>query len=165
MHQTSTISFMSQARVCIMEIRSNVTFIKGEFPSVELPDDLRSKAEMGFNALDGACYDVSTELSELGDLLDEPQQDAAAIDRYTKRILDWLSEPIRKMDELTKAIQSAADNDGKYDITFTLFAESFMNILASYRATVHSAGADYSEWENKARRQDWVQNHASHPRS
>ena len=141
MNTDSVQSFLSQARQCAMAMLKNGVYIESELPNMELPNGLHDKAKQVCSDLIGTKHDVIHEIFCISDFLETSPKDEAAIRLRIGRIIDWLSEPIRKMHELVQELQAASRNDRRYGPTFVLIAESATNILNAFNSTVDVAGA------------------------
>lgn len=60
-------NFLQEARQCAMEMLANASYIEGELPNVELPDNLRAMTAQLCTTLVGTKHDVISELAELDD--------------------------------------------------------------------------------------------------
>ncbi len=130
---------MAAARHCAMEMFQNANFIQGELPELDMPDELRARAEQVCTELIGTKHDVISELSELDELLGT-QDSEADIGSRVNRIVTWMGLDMVQMHELVSALHSASREDPEYAVAFVLVAESAASIVNAFNATAEAAG-------------------------
>lgn len=124
------IVLVDEARQCAMEMLANASYIEGELPNVELPDDLRAMTVELCTTLVGTKHDVISELHEMFDA-DSPMA-AATVRLRAQRLVRWLSDDIRALNELTAALRAASTQDERYSLAELLVTESATNILVAF---------------------------------
>jgi len=130
---------MAAARDCAMEIFQNASFIQGELPELDMPDELRARTEKVCTELIGTKNDVISELFELDELLGT-QDSEADIGSRVNRIVTWMGLDMVQLHELVSALHSASREDPDYGIAFVLVAESAASIVNAFNATAEAAG-------------------------
>ncbi len=133
-------SFLSRAHQCAMAMIENSAYIERELPNVKLPSGLDVKAKQICADLVGAKQDMIHEIFELEEQLETSHQEDATIHRGIWRIIDGLSGPLREMHALVQTLQSASQNDQRFEEASVLIMEAATNIMIAYNATVDAAG-------------------------
>jgi len=128
----------SAARDCAMQMFQNATYIQGELPNVEMPDELRARTEHVCTELIGTKHDVISELSGLDELLGAQDSEKDVRSRVN-RIITWMGLDIGMVHELVSALHSASKEDPDYAVAFMLVAESGANILKAFSAVAAAA--------------------------
>ena len=130
---------MAAARDCAMEMLQNASFIQGELPELDMPDELRARTEKVCTELIGTKHDVISELFELDELLGT-QDSEADVGSRVNRIITWMGLDMVQLHELVSALHSASREDPDYGIAFVLVAESAASIVNAFNATAEAAG-------------------------
>lgn len=129
---------MAAARGCAMEMIKNGSFIEGELPKVEMPDELRAMTERVCSELLGTKHDVISELSELDELLGTKDSETD-VGARVNQIVTWMGLDIMQVHELVSALHSASRENADYAAAFALVAESGANIMNAFGATAEAA--------------------------
>lgn len=124
------LNFVQEARQCAIQMLANASYIEAELPNVELPDDLRAMTAQLCTTLVGTKHDVISELHEMFDA-DSPMA-AATVRLRAQRLVRWLAEDIRALDELVTALRAASTRDERYGLAELLVTESAATILVAF---------------------------------
>ena len=119
--------FIHATCACALQMLSNASYIQGELPSLDVPDEHRLRIEAVCDSLISTKHDVITETFELEELAQSgvPQ---ARLDEKMGRISQWLCETLGEMHELVMEVERLVSSDPRYSHVFILIVESATNI-------------------------------------
>jgi hypothetical protein len=129
---------MNAAGNCMLVMLENASFIQEELPNVTLDDTLRARAQDICSSLVGTRHDISTELDEFSELLNDPSSSEKILMRI-ERIIIWIRKDIFQMHELVTVLAAAAKRDPACGSAYFLIAESATNILHAFNQTLDAA--------------------------
>ena len=128
-HEIST--FIQLTRTCALQMMSNANYIQRELPSLDVPDELRSRIGSVCDSLIGTKHDVITELFELDELVQAGTPEERLTEKMD-RVTRWLAESVQSVHTLVMEVQSLAATDHRYSLLFFLIIESATNIINSW---------------------------------
>lgn len=123
--------FSSAASSCAMTLMSNAGYIQKELANVELPEESRIHVEKLCSDWIGTKHDVMHELGEL--------TDQANVDDRIRRIMNWFSEEVVKLQEQVSELERLAKADERFKLAYLLVGESGGNVLRSFVAVGEAA--------------------------
>jgi len=105
----------------------NARYIQKELPNLDLNTALRHQVEGICERMIGTQHDIFAELAEWEE--GTAQREAGR----AQRLLRWLSDDLRALDEVVRELGLAAQENVQNVAAYVLVAESAVNVLTSYR--------------------------------
>lgn len=117
---------LTGTRNLAIQMMQNALYIQKQLPSLEMPDDLRTRISELCDELIGTKHDLIHEIFEVSEWLEsEPHW----YEPWKERIRSWVFETIRSIDECVVILQEAVKNGLVSDIVPLLVMESAVNIM------------------------------------
>ncbi len=122
---------LTAIRDCALQMLENASYIQKELPGIDIPDQLRLKADEVYNSLIETKHDVISEVFEIDELIESRADKTVVVPRLI-RCAVWMREDILKFHKLVMALQEASQQDNRYSLALLLVQESGMNILNAF---------------------------------